>query len=56
MEAKELYNLKLHQEELIDSALFVRRVVGGWIYTQWHQTEEIVLATTFVPYSEEFKV
>jgi uncharacterized phage protein (TIGR02220 family) len=44
----EAYNLKLHQECLIDDVWY-KRVIGGWLV--WIDGGEY---TTFIPYSKEF--
>lgn len=54
--AKGLYNLGLHEQQMVSETCTVMRVIGGWIYK--HYTHEgyksyQVITTTFVPYANE---
>ena len=55
---KDIYKLKLHEEVQI-GADFIRRVPGGWIYTEY--TESLVgtgytcVSKCFVPFDNEFQ-
>ncbi|WP_432221270.1 hypothetical protein ACRASX_11115 [Flavobacterium sp. TMP13] len=62
---KNIYELKLMEETFQDreqysqSALSVRRVPGGWIFTDFEDSPEdnatqARLSSVFVPYNEEF--
>jgi len=51
-EAKKIYNLKLFEALKVITGVFVIRVPGGWIFENTYNTCSV--ATTFVPYNEEF--
>ena len=55
-EAKDLYNLKLHDFIEINPVLVVRRVPGGWIYETAIQNGGYgySVSTCFVPYDNGF--
>jgi len=44
-----IYNLEIHESVLIEDYMRVRRVHGGWIYTQRIEGE---ITSCFVPYPE----
>ena len=64
---KDIYKLELFEETFEDreqygnSGLSVRRVPGGWIFTNFEDSHEdgnaiqSRLSSVFVPYNEEFK-
>lgn len=64
---KNIYELELFEETFQErekyspSALSVRRVPGGWIFTDFQDSQEegnviqTRLSSVFVPYNDEFK-
>jgi hypothetical protein len=64
---KNIYNLDLleetfgYREQYGSRVLSVRRVPGGWIFTELHDSQgdgnnvQQRLSSVFVPYSDEFK-
>lgn len=61
--AKELYNMKLHEEIEITELCYVVRVIGGWVY-KWYKEvrfpngdfKEFQLVTTsFVPWDNQMQ-
>ena len=52
MENKTIYDLNMHEEIEKEPELYVRRVPGGWIYTDTGFADD---QSVFVPYNEEFK-
>ena len=61
---KDIYKLELFEVSYIRSSkeandgVAVRRVPGGWTFTEWENTGSenpmTVISATFVPYNEEF--
>ena len=51
MDAKELYEMKLHEAHKVTDEVKVVRVPGGWVYTV---NRDHHFAMTFVPHSKEF--
>ena len=49
-----MYEMKLH-DEIQESFTKIRRVPGGWVYTEFTEHEDYTLSSTFVPYNTEFK-
>ena len=53
-EAEQLYDLKLHHSCTLDCGTKIKRVVGGWIYTDVDERGNTE-STTFVPFNDEVK-
>lgn len=54
-EAAQIYALRLHHGCTLDCGTRVKRVIGGWIYTDVDDRGNVE-ATTYVPFSDEFKI
>lgn len=54
MNAKELYEMKLHEEKELGEWSYVVRVPGGWIY-QTTNDDYDVLSQVFIPWHNEFQ-
>ena len=55
-EAVDIYALDLHVQIEVVDALHVRRVPGGWIYTEYDKDgEDTYISSVFVPFNNEFK-
>lgn len=55
-EARNHWNMKLHEEAEIDDYWTILRVPGGWIYSGFMDDPDGGISTTsvFVPFSHEF--
>lgn len=53
MDKADLINMELHEERNVASGVFVRRVVGGWIYEYYETVNGCVSAAVFVPIPTE---
>tara|TARA_R110000796_G_scaffold73842_2_gene165875 strand:+ start:4011 stop:4508 length:498 start_codon:yes stop_codon:yes gene_type:complete len=51
--ARDIYDLKLHEELRISEMIYARRCPGGWIYSEYSHISSERLSTTFVPYIEK---
>ena len=54
-----MYKLKLNETtDVKGKNIEILRVPGGWVYTSYSQISDsgYNISSTFVPYSEEFKV
>lgn len=45
---KDLMEMDLHQVETFNNVCAVTRVLGGWIYENWHSPQQVA-TSTFVP-------
>jgi hypothetical protein len=50
---KDIYELDLHENVIINRCESVTRVPGGWIY-MWLHPDGISVTSTFVPWTPEF--
>ena len=56
MSIKSIYELELHEEiQIPKSYMWVRRVAGGWIYSEYGETAGDMVTSAFVPYHNEFR-
>ena len=53
----DIYNMKLHENKVINDYTSVFRVPGGWLYrnTFWSEESRTTVSTSFVPFSKEFQ-
>lgn len=57
MQEVDIYNMKLHENQLINDYTSVFRVPGGWLYrnTFWDDESRASVSTSFVPFNKEFQ-
>lgn len=53
-EDKNIYNIKLHEELIIDKFNSVMRVAGGWVYKNFGVSEDTPASLVFVPFHNGF--
>jgi len=52
---KSIYTLELHEElQLPESFTWVRRVAGGWTYSEYSEAARSIIVSVFVPFHSEF--
>jgi hypothetical protein len=52
--SKDIYKMRLHEQLRITDHLYIRRVPGGWIYTEYNPNSEAENAV-FVPFDNGFQ-
>jgi len=51
---KSIYDLKLHEQTILDCGICILRVPGGWLYDYWDCNTDTPNQGIFVPYDNEF--
>ena len=46
---KDLLEMELHSDFKVDGNVFIRRVVGGWLYEYYNPIDDTFTCSTFVP-------
>lgn len=54
MENKTIYDLKLHEQLILDCGICILRVPGGWLYDYWDCNTDTPKGGVFVRYDNEF--
>lgn len=53
-EAKEFYNLNLHECITLPCGIVIMRVLSGWLYDMWESESDQPKSGVFVPYDNRF--